>query len=118
MNNKKYNWHKVSNSEPEIKLGENGIGVIEVNGKNICITKFEGEWFAFTNSCPHAGAPLSEGCIDGKGNVICAFHNYKFNIKNGKIANYEGYYLKTYPTELRADGIFIGIKKEGLLSWL
>ena len=118
MNRKKYNWYKVFDSEAEIKLPENRIGVIEVNGKNICITNFDGAWFAFAYSCPHAGAPLNEGCIDSKGNVICPVHNYKFNITNGKIANFDGYYLKTYPTELRPDGVFIGIKKEGFMSWL
>jgi|SRR5580698_4992498 nitrite reductase/ring-hydroxylating ferredoxin subunit len=118
MNSKKYNWYKVFNSECEIKVAENGMSVIEVNGKNVCITKFEREWFAFASSCPHAGAPLSEGCIDSKGNVICPFHNYKFNIKNGRVANNEGYILRTYPLELRPDGIFIGIKKEGFLNWL
>jgi nitrite reductase/ring-hydroxylating ferredoxin subunit len=118
MINKKFHWYKISDAETDIKLAQNGIGVVEVNGKKTCITKFEGEWFAFAYSCPHAGAPLDEGCIDGKGNVICAFHNYKFNIKDGRIANYEGYYLKTYPVELRNDGVFVGVKKEGLLSWL
>jgi nitrite reductase/ring-hydroxylating ferredoxin subunit len=118
MNHKKFHWHKVSESEAAISLAENGIGVVEVNGKKTCITKFEGQWYAFAYSCPHAGAPLDEGCIDAKGNIICPFHNYKFSIKNGKVGNYEGYYLKTYPIESRPDGLFIGIKKEGLLSWL
>jgi len=118
INRKKYNWHKVFDSEAGIKLGENGIGTLQLNDKTICITKFDGEWYAFTNSCPHAGAPLSEGCLDAKGNIICPFHNYKFNIKNGRMANADGYILKTYPAEVRPDGVFIGIKKEGLLSWL
>jgi nitrite reductase/ring-hydroxylating ferredoxin subunit len=118
MNPKRYTWHKVFNSETEIRLAENGIGTVELNEKTIGITKFEGQWYAFTNSCPHAGAPLSEGCIDTKGNIICPFHNYKFNIKNGRMANMDGYILKTYPVENGPEGFFIGIKKEGLLSWL
>jgi nitrite reductase/ring-hydroxylating ferredoxin subunit len=117
MSNRKYNWRKVFNSESEIKLPGNKIGVIDFEGKTICITNFNGSWFAFAHSCPHAGAPLDQGCIDSKGNVVCPVHNYKFNITNGKFANFEGFHLKTYPVELRTDGVFIGVRKEGLLSW-
>lgn len=117
MVNGKYNWHKAFNSADEIKLPENKIGLIDMEGKSICITNFNGRWFAFAHSCPHAGAPLDQGCIDSRGNVICPFHNYKFNITSGKFANFEGYHLRTYPVELRPDGVFIGIKKEGFFTW-
>jgi nitrite reductase/ring-hydroxylating ferredoxin subunit len=117
MSSAKYNWRKVFNSESEIRLPENKIAVIDIAGKSICITNFNGQWFAFAHSCPHAGAPLDQGCIDSKGNVVCPVHNYKFSIANGKFANFEGFHLKTYPVELRPDGVFIGVRKEGLLSW-
>jgi nitrite reductase/ring-hydroxylating ferredoxin subunit len=118
VNSRKYHWHKVCASENDLKLEENGIGVVEISGKNVCITRFEGGWYAFPQSCPHAGAPLSLGCIDAKGYVICPHHGYKFNIRNGKMAFDGGCILKTYPVEVRPEGIFIGFKKESFLSWL
>jgi nitrite reductase/ring-hydroxylating ferredoxin subunit len=118
MNKGKYHWYKIFDSEAEIKLPANGIGVVEVNGKGICIAKFENQWYAFAFSCPHAGAPLNQACLDSKGNVICPVHNYKFSLRNGRDSNDEGYHLKTYPAELRNDGLFLGIKREGLFGWL
>ena len=37
----------------------------------------------------------------------------KFNLKNGRDANGEGYSLKTYPVERRSDGIFVGLEEAG-----
>ncbi len=118
MSEKKYKWHQVAESEADIHPAENGIASVEVKGKKICITKFQDAWFAFTWKCPHAGGPLAEGYIDVVGNIVCPLHRYKFSIKNGRNSSGEGYALKTYPTELRPEGLFIGLEEGGLLSWL
>jgi 3-phenylpropionate/trans-cinnamate dioxygenase ferredoxin subunit len=73
--------------------------------------------FGFAHTCPHAGAPMTDGYIDGACNVVCPVHQLKFNLKNGRDTNGEGYKLKTYPVEVRADGIFIGIDEGGLFKW-
>jgi 3-phenylpropionate/trans-cinnamate dioxygenase ferredoxin subunit len=39
-------------------------------------------------------------------------HRIAFDIKTGKNATGEGYYIETYPVELRADGLYIGFKKK------
>ena len=83
----------------------------------ICITKFQDAWFAFAFKCPHAGGMLAEGYVDAIGNIVCPLHRYKFSIRNGRNSSGEGYALKTYPTELRPDGLFIGFEEGGLLSW-
>jgi nitrite reductase/ring-hydroxylating ferredoxin subunit len=117
MKEKKYNWHKVAESEADIQFTESGIGVVEIKDRTICITKFQDGWFAFAAKCPHAGGSLSEGYIDAVGNVVCPLHRYKFNIKNGRNSSGEGYALKTYPAELKQDGLFIGLEEGGLLNW-
>jgi nitrite reductase/ring-hydroxylating ferredoxin subunit len=118
MREKKYKWYKVAESEAEIQYNENGIGITEMKGKKICIIKFKDNWFAFAGNCPHAGGLLSEGHIDAIGNVVCPQHRYKFSIKNGRNTSGEGYTLKTYPAELRADGLFIGLEEGSRLNWV
>jgi 3-phenylpropionate/trans-cinnamate dioxygenase ferredoxin subunit len=113
----KYEWHKIAESDADIQSDGINIKVVELNGKRICLTKFNDSWFAFAGVCPHAGGLLSEGYIDMIGNVVCPLHQYKFNIKNGKNVSGEGYTLRTYPIELRPDGIFIGLEESGLLGW-
>jgi len=117
MTEKKYNWHKIAESEQELELTDNHIAVVEVKGKKICIGKHQQEWFGFAYKCPHAGGILSDGYIDMVGNVVCPLHRYKFSVKNGRNTSGEGYYLKTYPVEQRAEGLFLGIPDSGLFNF-
>src|SRR5687768_9091230 len=91
---KEYHWHKVANNEEEIAVGENGIAVIEVKGKKICIAKFQEQWYGFAFKCPHAGGMLANGYVDATGNIVCPLHRYKFSMHNGRNISGEGYYMK------------------------
>ena len=115
---KKYKWHKIAESETEIQ--NNGLVIIplELKGKKICLTKFQDKWYAFAGLCPHAGGLFAEGDMDLHGNVVCPLHRYKFSVKNGRNTSGEGYALKTYPVEIRPDGIFLGIEDNGFMNWL
>jgi nitrite reductase/ring-hydroxylating ferredoxin subunit len=108
---KNYEWHKIADSEEEIVLAENGIAIIEVKDKKICLTKFREEWFGFAYKCPHAGGLLANGYIDLIGNIVCPLHRYKFSLKNGRDSNGEGYYMKTYAIKLRTDGVFVALEQ-------
>jgi len=68
-------------------------------------------------TCPHAGAPMMDAYIAGVCQVVCPVHQLKFNLKNGRDANGEGYTLKTYPVEVRPDGVFVGFEEGGLFKW-
>ena len=68
---KKYDWKKIADSTGSIPGLENGIGEIQLDGRDICIAGWAGRWHAFAGICPHAGTPLSEGELDAKGNIIC-----------------------------------------------
>ena len=117
MATKKYAWHKIAGNEQEIQTGENGIAVIEVNNKKICIAKYQQEWFGFAYTCPHASGLLANGYIDMIGNIVCPVHRYKFSIKNGRNTSGEGFYMKTYPIDVREDGFYIGIEQTGFFNW-
>lgn len=118
MSEKKYKWHQVAESESELAFATNGIAVVEVNGKKICITRHQNEWFGFAYKCPHASGIMADGFIDAIGNVVCPLHRYKFSLKNGRNVSGEGYYLKTYPVNLTEQGIFLGVEDSGLFSWI
>ena len=34
---------------------------VDLDGEEIAIANVDGEYFAFNNTCPHAGGPLAEG---------------------------------------------------------
>ena len=114
---KKYKWHKIANSVEELGFKSNGLLETEVEGKRICLAKTEKGLFACAAKCPHASGELAEGEIDGAGNIVCPIHRYKFDPENGRNVSGEGYYLKTYPLEVREDGIYIGLQDGGIFGW-
>lgn len=113
MTEKKINWYRIADHVTDLEFGGNNIAAAELNGKKICIGKFKEELFAFAWKCPHAGGLLADGYIDALGNVVCPLHRYKYNMQNGRNVSGEGYYLKHWPVENRADGIYVGVESEG-----
>ena len=119
MTGKKYNWHKVNDHVNELCFAANNIASVEINGKKMCIGKFNDTIFAFAYKCPHAGGILADGHIDMLGNIICPLHRYKYSLQNGWNVSGEGYYLKHWPVELRDDGVYVGIEESGgIFGWL
>jgi len=105
------NWYKIAESIAEIEFSTNGLAELEVNGKKFCVGLQHDRVFACAQKCPHAGGSLASGYLDAAGNIVCPLHRYKFDTKNGRNISGEGYHLKTYPVELRNDGVFIQIDK-------
>ncbi|MBS4065954.1 MAG: Rieske 2Fe-2S domain-containing protein [Chitinophagaceae bacterium] len=110
---KTYNWHKVAETAEELPWQDNHLCEIEVNGKTICMARHGAEVFACTHKCPHAGGHLADGFVDALGNLVCPLHRYKFHPQSGRNVSGEGYFLKTYPVEQRADGIYVGLEEGG-----
>ncbi len=118
MKEKKYQWHKVADSMEEMSFQSNSMTEITVAGKKICVARHKDQLSACTQKCPHAGGVLSNGFIDALGNIVCPLHRYKFNLQNGRNVSGEGYFLKTFPVEIRNEGIFIGFEENNFLNWL
>src|ERR1700754_4286350 len=110
---KKYKWHKIADGPDEIRWNPGGVAEVQVDGKPLCIGRFQEQWFGFSHLCPHAGAPMTDGYIDGACRVVCPVHSLKFNLKDGRDANGDGYKLKIYPVEVRADGVYLGTEEGG-----
>jgi nitrite reductase/ring-hydroxylating ferredoxin subunit len=109
MITRNYTWHKIAESVNELAAREEPIVVVEVNGKKICVAPYKEQWYGFAYKCPHASGIMALGYIDAVGNVVCPVHRYKFNLRNGYNTSGEGFYLKTYPVDVREDGVFVGM---------
>lgn len=117
MAEKKYNWHKVAESVDDFFWQENHLCELQIKGRTLCIARRDDDVFACAHKCPHAGGHLADGFVDALGNIVCPLHRYKFSLKNGRNVSGEGYYLKTYPVEIRTDGVYIGFEEEGLFRF-
>jgi nitrite reductase/ring-hydroxylating ferredoxin subunit len=73
--------------------------IVEVQGRSIGVFNVRGELFALRNACPHQGAPLCLGSLDGTaapsapgvyewsrdGEILsCPWHGWEFDIRTGR----------------------------------
>lgn len=118
MADKKYTWHKIAETVSELKFSDNGLTEMEAGGKKFCLTSHNDNLHACAHKCPHAGGILAGGYTDALGNIVCPLHRYKFSLQNGRNTSGEGYYLKTFPIQIREDGVYIGFAENSLFGWL
>lgn len=57
---------------------------VEVDGSQILLVRLGDEILALDGICPHAGAPLAEGVLDGD-RVICPWHKAAFCVRRGTV---------------------------------
>ena len=113
---RKTEWHRILTTyelEHETTPANRPV-LLEVDGKNYCLVHIRGHYYVTNEKCPHAGGHLSHGQCDERGNIICPIHRYRFDPATGKNVSGEGLYLENYQTEIRQDGLYVGIPKK---SW-
>lgn len=53
---------------------------LQLLGKDLVLWRDEQkQWRCFDDACPHRLVPLSEGRIESDGNLLCAYHAWRFN---------------------------------------
>jgi nitrite reductase/ring-hydroxylating ferredoxin subunit len=53
-----------------------------VAGKALALFNVNGSFHAIDDTCPHRGAPLWEGDLEGS-EVVCPWHGARFNVATG-----------------------------------
>lgn len=53
--------------------------VVTHDGERIAIFNVDGQYYAISEMCPHAGGPLSEGYVSGT-SVMCPWHGWTFDL--------------------------------------
>ena len=101
-------WEKVL--EPD-ELPEGRVRPVTCHLATVCMTRFEGEYAALDNKCPHQGGPLGEGSIEN-GWLRCPWHGWDFHPTTGKSPGSFDDGIATYPVEVRDDGIYVGFPAE------
>ena len=110
MSASEMHWVLITDAPASLDWPDNQLLDVEVDGKKITLARFKEGYFAFAQKCPHASGRMAQGYINPLGQVVCPLHRYAFDMKNGRNTTGEGYFLKTYPVELRTNGLFIGFK--------
>lgn len=74
-------WTQVMNVSD---LPENRLQKVDAKGANVLLVKQDDQIYALTETCSHAGGPLSEGQLEGD-TVVCPWHGSRFCIKDGRV---------------------------------
>lgn len=78
---------------------------------SVCLTKYEGQYGALENRCPHQGGPLGEGSIE-KGWLRCPWHGWDYHPITGAAPGGHDDAVPSYPVEVRDDGVYVGVPAE------
>ena len=114
MKTEQLNWYRVADRD-ELPAGR--VKTVTVGTHSMALTHIDGEFTAMDNRCPHQGGPLGEGSIevgtDGQCWLRCPWHGWDFDPKTGlSPGGHEDTGQKLYPTEVRDDGIYVGLRAE------
>jgi len=82
---------------------------VQVDGREVALFNAGGTIYALENYCPHQGAPLVGGWIDGT-TVTCAWHAWCFNLTDGTMTL--GSFAKAAPYDVRVEDGRISVSRE------
>lgn len=87
-------------------LEEGRVVEIIIGGKAIAVANVGGEYFACTNSCPHADGPLGEGSLEGSV-LSCPYHGWQFDLSDGSCLTNAEVTLKTYDVAVEKEAVCV-----------
>lgn len=110
-------WHKI----PSAALSSSApIQLLRMDGIAFCLVNEQGEWYATSAKCPHAGANLAEGWCD-RGQLVCPYHRHHFDLSTSKGAPGQYNAIRVYQLEWRDEELYILLPQslwDICLSWL
>ncbi len=80
-----------------------------VEGKEVGLFNVDGEFYAIDNVCPHRGAPLSDGRMEGS-HVVCPWHGWAFDVRGGGLVMDPNRCQIVFPVKKRDGEIFVDVE--------
>ncbi|HXG52897.1 MAG TPA: Rieske 2Fe-2S domain-containing protein [candidate division Zixibacteria bacterium] len=59
------------------------VKAVGLEGREFAVFNVDGRFYVANDRCPHEGAPLSTGCLEGE-RISCAWHGATFHVPSGK----------------------------------
>ena len=83
---------------------------ITASGKELVVTKLDGNYYAIDNICTHAGAELQEGELSNS-ELTCPWHGAKWDIKTGSLISFPQKLkpLQSHSVSVENDTLFIEV---------
>lgn len=88
-----------------------GRALFEFEDKSLALFNVDGELYVIDDSCPHQGASLCGGRLEGRV-IQCCAHGLRFDLRSGYLLNSNLVKVNSYPVEIVDDQAFIVIASE------
>lgn len=88
-----------------------GRALFEFEEKSLALFNVDGQLFAIDDSCPHQGASLWGGRLEGRV-IQCCAHGLRFDLRSGCLLNSTQVKVATYPVDVVDGQAFIIISEE------
>lgn len=75
---------------------------LQIEGKGLALFNVDGTLYAIDDSCPHQGASLLGGSLQGR-TIQCRAHGLRFDLASGCKPNVNNFGVAAYPVEI-SDG--------------
>lgn len=72
---------------------------VHVRGREYSVWNLNGEFYCLDDQCPHRGASLGAGSLDGV-EAVCPMHGWGFDVRTGECALRPDRPVRTYPTRV------------------
>ena len=90
-------------------LPEEGAIKVHLAGKDICVARSEGRFYALDDTCSHAHVSLSEGELDDH-TLECWLHGSRFDIRTGDPSGPPATVpVNVYPVKVQDGDVFVGL---------
>ena len=92
------------------EVAEGQIKKFSIGGRDVAVANIGGQYYAFDDTCTHAGASLSEGRADGC-RVVCGWHGAEFDCKTGKLEKFPAKIadLRSYAASVESGSVLVEV---------
>lgn len=73
--------------------------------RELAVFRVGGRYYTIANSCPHVGAPLAHGAIEGT-TVTCPWHAWRFDVTTGRCLTHARH-AESYPTRVEEGWVVV-----------
>jgi len=80
-----------------------------VDGRSIVLFNIDGTIYAIDNACPHNGASLASGQLEGCV-LRCPAHGLRFDLRTGCMPGAAGLSLRTFPVRVIAGKLLVSLE--------
>ncbi|MEJ2320963.1 MAG: thiamine pyrophosphate-binding protein [Gammaproteobacteria bacterium] len=106
-------WYRVAGPG---EMQEKEVRTVQAGSTSLALIRFDGEYAAMNNACPHQGGPLGEGSIECNEEsddcwLRCPWHGWDFHPLTGKSPGSHDDGVPTWPVEERDDGVYVQVRE-------